>query len=43
MPGQRARKKSVRYKLTPQRTEIEGKTMGRITVRNTQINILTIV
>ena len=27
MPGQRARKKSVRYKLTPQRTEIEGKTV----------------
>ena len=25
MPGQKARKKSVRYKLTPQRTEIEGK------------------
>ena len=27
MPGQKARKKSVRYKLTPQRTEIEGKTV----------------
>ncbi len=27
MPGQKARKKSVRYKLTPQRTEIEGKSV----------------
>jgi amidophosphoribosyltransferase len=27
MPGQKARKKSVRYKLTPQRTEIEDKTV----------------
>ena len=25
MPGQKARKKSVRYKMTPQKTEIEGK------------------
>ena len=25
MPGQKARKKSVRYKLTPQKTEIEDK------------------
>ena len=25
MPGQKARKKSLRYKMTPQKTEIEGK------------------